>query len=697
MSDALVVATLGKIAKKVQKFDKQQFITNIFYKDSALEVEFRNGFKQKFPITYNIGSDKLDLENRIDEVLGKYKQLAEKYNKITKNKELKKEFQKSLLTHKKDFIKKLEGYHQSLEETEKKLAQELQSKLEEGISKIEVRDGKDGRDADNEAIIKSLQEFILQNIPKAKDGKDGKDAVIDLGVLKKELETYIQANITQIKDGKDGEVDYDKIEALIRDLFLRFKENSEEALQKAINALVVPVVKDGKDGRDADEEAILRILKEELQSILNKYLEEKNSAIIQALTDYEQKLEQSVPIIIEKEVSKIPRPKDGKDGVDGRDGKDANTDEILKTLSEKIINLANNTADSLQEQVNNAVAELLRIAEKTKGKKGDKGDKGDSIKGDKGDRGNGIKSAEIDTLGDLIITTDERMINAGRVSIKNFYGGVGGGGERYTNSKPTPFALGGIEKGTRFKDVDLRTLFTKLMYGWEFPEFTAFSIKLSGVALENQLEIGATITGGTYTADWTIANTELLAENSIVIEQDSVVLLENLPNNSPIDLTLDDITTTEPSTISFTISAYDTTGVSFAKHLSVSFMYKIYYGEGAESIVLTDPVTLEKYPNPLMAFRETKLVNTIIGTEYHFPEAPNIPDALPYKWLCCPKAFGELGTHYIFCDLITDIAMVFADKEEITITNEYDLEIPYYCYRTENKIFGEFIMKVKNG
>jgi hypothetical protein len=54
MSDALVVATLKKLAEKIQKFDKQQFITDIVYKDSTLEVEFRNGFKQKFPITYNM-------------------------------------------------------------------------------------------------------------------------------------------------------------------------------------------------------------------------------------------------------------------------------------------------------------------------------------------------------------------------------------------------------------------------------------------------------------------------------------------------------------------------------------------------------------------------------------------------------------------------------------------------------------------
>ncbi len=637
----------------------------------------------------------LDLEKRIDEVLAKYKQLAAKYNKITKNEELKKEFQKSLLAHKKDFIKKLEGYHQSLADTEKKLAEDLQTKLETEINKIEVKDGKD---ADNEAIIKSLQEFILKNMPKPQDGRDGKDAVIDLKALKRELEDYIKANIPQIKDGKDGEIDLARIETLIQDLFLEFKEKSDVVLQKAINSLVVPIVKDGKDGRDADEGAILATLKEELQSILNQYLEEKNNAISLALTDYEQKLEQSVPIIIEKYVTKIPRPKDGKDGVDGRDGRDSDSDEILRTLNEKVISLVNNTAGNLQEQVNIAVAELVRIAEKTKGKKGDKGDKGDSIKGGKGDRGNSVKSAEIDQLGHLIIKTDDRDIDAGKISIKNFYGGSGGGGATYTNSKPSLFEVGGLKKGTRFKNTDLRTIFTQMLYGVAFPEFAKFIITdMADEALVSPLEVGAKLEAGDYKFVFEISNTELLEENSIVIEQSGTAIASNLPNTSHVIITLDEQIITEATMLNFTISAYDSTGVSFSKAYGLQFLYQIYYGEGAENIILKDPVTLEDYTNPLMAFRARALVHTIIDEEYFYRKVLDIDGNASYLWFCVPKVFGVLGIDYILCDLKSDIALVLADTIEITITNDYGLQIPYYCYRTEYQIDDELIMKVKSG
>lgn len=551
---------------------------------------------------------------------------------------------------------------------------ELESKLvaliDKAVSNIEVKDGTDGKDADEEKIIKELSLTFKEELAKE---------------LQKGLEE-IKSSIPEVKDGVDGR-DADE-EAI----FLRL----ERKLELALLNIKVRDGKDGRDGQDANEEEIKARLKEALLLVIDNYKTEITLKLDEELKRKEAELKVAILDIIREQISLIPKAQDGRDGIDGQDAdeeliKEQILTEINLLISQKLIT----TESNLKELIFDLVSQI-------KVPKGDKGDPGESIKGDpgesiKGDKGNGIKSAEIDPMGELIIHTDEKKIRAGKVGITNIFSGGGGGTIKYTNTAPTPFALGGIEKGTRFKDVDLRTLFTKLMYGWEFPEFTAFSINLSGVALENQLEIGATITGGTYTADWVIANTELLAENSIVIERDNIVLLENLPNNSPIDLTLDDITKTEPTATCFTISAYDTTGVSFAKYLSVSFMYKIYYGEGAENIILTDPITLEKYPNPLLAFRETRLVNTIIGTEYHFPEAPNIPDALPYKWLCCPKAFGELGTHYIFCDLITDIAIVFADKEEITITNEYDLKIPYYCYRTENKIFGEFIMKVKNG
>ena len=299
---------------------------------------------------------------------------------------------------------------------------------------------------------------------------------------------------------------------------------------------------------------------------------------------------------------------------------------------------------------------------------------------------NGIKDAQIDSSGHLIIKTDERKIDAGKVSVNNFFGS-GGGTPKYTNSKPTPWDFGGLKKGTRFKDVDLRELFTKLFYGYEFPEFTMFSIKYDNKILQDRIEIGDTIHAGSYIFNWTITNTELLEEKSIVIEQNGLIIGEKLDNTPAVTFELQDIKKDIPTDINFLISAYDTTGVSFMKSVTTSFMYRLYYGEYDVDLIDAD---LQNSLDVLV--RKDDLVNDLTITTYRFINLENTPAAHGYRWFCYPSILGE---NYIFCDVQTDIAILFTDKVEITITNKFGLQIDYYCYRTENELFNAFEMRVK--
>lgn len=669
------------VVKLILKNRDTRYVSAIAFDGDKLRIDYSNGYNQKIEVP-KITKETIITADNTDSRIEKIK------NDIRKEiAQLSKENVRfSTKTHKKyltelnkakeelgcEINKRLDGEIQqtaakyfNIATDDKKellallneLEQRLISLIDKAIGNIEVKDGTNGKDADEEKIIKELSLTLKEELAKE---------------LQKGLEE-IKSSIPEVKDGADGK-DADE-EAI----FLRL----ERKLELALLNIKVRDGKDGRDGRDANEEEIKARLKEALLLVIDNYKTEITLKLDEELKRKEEELKAAILDIIREQISLIPKAQDGRDGIDGQDAdeeliKEQVLTEINLLISQKLIT----TESNLKELIFDLVSQI-------KAPKGEKGDPGESIKGDpgesiKGDKGNGIKSAEIDPTGELIIHTDEKKIRAGKVSITNIFGG-GGGTIKYTNTAPTPFALGGIEKGTRFKDVDLRTLFTKLMYGWEFPEFTAFSIKLSGVALENQLEVGATITGGTYTADWTIANTELLAENSIVIEQDSVVLLENLSNNSPIDLTLDDITKTEPAATRFTISAYDTTGVSFAKHLSVSFMYRIYYGEGDEDII-------DASDNPLDILRKNPLTPSIFDIEYDFVYAPPTPGVWAYRWFAYPKIWeGD----YIFYNTDTDIVMPFTETQEVTIKNEFGLEIPYLVYRSTNELYGEFKMRVK--
>lgn len=339
-------------------------------------------------------------------------------------------------------------------------------------------------------------------------------------------------------------------------------------------------------------------------------------------------------------------------------------DECLKYVNIKLLEQKAEVLALLKNRINKI--------EKQQGSQGQKGDIGKT--GEKGERGNSIKDATIEQDGHLIIKTDDKEIDAGEVSLKRFYGGIGG--ITYSNELGMPKSVGGLKKGTRFSNVDFRELMTKLLYGYEFPFFNIFSIE----QLNANVEIGYTIPAIETKAVFEIQNTELLKSNTIRIKQDNDVLLDNLPNSSPVDIEVNEVRYDTLGSSVFEISAYDTTGVSFNSYFTVSFLYKIYYGE------YTEDITDNGLENPLQVLRASELVADTEG-EYLF-----LP--LAYKWFCYPAVLGE---NYVFYELDSDVGIVMDDVRKIIIKNEYGLEIEYNCYRTLNEINQEFIMKVKYG
>lgn len=339
-------------------------------------------------------------------------------------------------------------------------------------------------------------------------------------------------------------------------------------------------------------------------------------------------------------------------------------DECLKYVNIKLLEQKSEIIALLRERI--------KQVSKQQGLQGPKGDTGD--RGERGERGNSIKDARVEKDGHLIIKTDDKEIDAGEVSLKRFYGGIGG--ITYSNELGMPKSVGGLKKGTRFSNVDFRVLMTKLLYGYEFPFFNIFNIE----QLEHKVEIGYTLPAINTKAVFEIQNTELLKEKTIRLKQDDDVLLDNLPNSSPVDITTHEVKYDTLGSSVFEISAYDTTGVSFNSYFTVAFLYKIYYGEYTEDITDTG------FDNPLKVLRAKELVADIEG-EYLF-----LPIA--YKWFCYPAILGE---HYVFYELESDVGIVMDEVKKVMVKNEYGLTIEYNCYRSLNEIAEEFIMGVKRG
>jgi hypothetical protein len=95
-------------------------------------------------------------------------------------------------------------------------------------------------------------------------------------------------------------------------------------------------------------------------------------------------------------------------------------------------------------------------------------------------------------------------------------------------------------------------------------------------------------------------------------------------------------------------------------------MYKIYYGESPLDVLTTQD---------LKGLRVSKLDENVNGI---YPtQAGN------YKYICYPSI---LGTRDDFIDESTDLEIVMAEPQLLKITNDFGLEIDYYCYRTFNKL-----------
>ena len=240
----------------------------------------------------------------------------------------------------------------------------------------------------------------------------------------------------------------------------------------------------------------------------------------------------------------------------------------------------------------------------------------------------------------------------------------GGGSELYTNPNPTPVLLGGIPAGSTFLNVPQNMMWSMLLYGTKLPVFNSFVI----TGLKSVYEVGEKIVAGSYNALWTMSDPQMLQDKSIEIDytNDSLVLASGLDNTGSQEVSLPEITFSYVESAIFKIKAISTSLQNVNKLLIINYMYKIYYGESPLDILTTQA---------LKGLWASKLDENVDGM--YLTEAGN------YKYICYPKI---LGLRDDFIDESTDLEIVMSEPQLLKITNDFGLEIDYYCYRTFNKL-----------
>jgi hypothetical protein len=251
-------------------------------------------------------------------------------------------------------------------------------------------------------------------------------------------------------------------------------------------------------------------------------------------------------------------------------------------------------------------------------------------------------------------------------------GGGGGGGDTYTNATAVPTTLGGIVAGSTFSAVPLTEMFDKLLYPYQTPAFTAFSI----TGQSTTLEVGATISAGSKEFTWTTSNSSNITANTITLTDltNSTTIASGLSITSPTNQSIVAVTKTSATSHVYRISATNTQTTVFTRDFTVNWRWRMYWGTSA-STSLTE--------SAIEALTDSSLVTNSSGT-FNFA-------AGNYKYIAYPTVFGLKTT---FKDVSTGFDVDMQTASTVSVTNTNGVTTNYYVHRTTNVLGGAITITV---
>ncbi len=241
--------------------------------------------------------------------------------------------------------------------------------------------------------------------------------------------------------------------------------------------------------------------------------------------------------------------------------------------------------------------------------------------------------------------------------------GGGGSTQVLTNATPTPTTLGGIPAGTTFADVPVETVLQDLLYPYQTPAFTAFSISGQSTGLE----VGQSVAGGSRTFVWSTSNSSNVQANSVTIQNitgGTTTLVSSTSNDGTEAVSITSVTKTVASSHVWRILASNTKTQQFTRDFTVTWQWRRYHGESVLT-TLSEP--------EIEALRVSQLSSSFAGT-YAF-------QAGGYKWIAYPTSFGTATS---FKDTATNLDVPFQPVVTIDLTNAHGATTQYNVHRTTN-------------
>ena len=243
----------------------------------------------------------------------------------------------------------------------------------------------------------------------------------------------------------------------------------------------------------------------------------------------------------------------------------------------------------------------------------------------------------------------------------------------YTNPQPMPEEVGGYEPGDTFENATLEQLFNNLLYPYQYPAVSTFSI--SGQS--TTLEVGDSVPGGTHAFIWNLTNDVNVTANSITIEDitNGIVFGSAYANdnNETIDIG-NAVTKTTATSNTWKLSAQNTKGQTISRNFNVYWKWRTFYGTSAN-----ESLTEQEIKN---------LISTSLDSNFSGNKTVAGGD---YKYFAYPTSFGLKNN---FQDVISGFAVAMNAATTVSITNDFGVTTDYYVHRTTNPIVGALTVAV---
>ena len=238
-------------------------------------------------------------------------------------------------------------------------------------------------------------------------------------------------------------------------------------------------------------------------------------------------------------------------------------------------------------------------------------------------------------------------------------------GDQYTNLAPTPTTLGGIPAGSTFSAQTMTQMWNRLLYPYQFPVFTGFSISGQSVVLE----VGDTnLANPTFT--WSVSNPSNITPNTISIKDTTaaVTLVTGHSATPPYTATYAGITKSSATQEVFTITGTNTESANFSTTFTIHWEWRAHWGDSASTGLSSSDI---------LALDSSALQTGFAGT-YSFLAA-----ASEYKIFAYPSSFGTATT---FKDVSTGFAVPFNAPYVVSVTNAFGVVTNYNVHQSSNQL-----------